>query len=309
MKDIYTVMGISKQAVHKHRLRQDDLAKTRAMVVRECNVIRKNHRRMSCRKMYSMVNDILPVGRDIFEQIGFANGFKLAVIRSKTKTTWATQSGVFDNHLEGKILNGAYQAFQSDIFYLSVEKKVYYGITIIDVYTRKLLSLHVSQTLRADQNVKAMKKVLIECKGQSLQGCIFHSDRGSQYVSNELVSLLYDLKMIPSMCKLPQENAYAERVQGTIKAEYLSQYEITEKNMFRVIKKIQKLYNDERPHASLGMRTPSEFEAYINKLKPEDRPQLTVYKWTHPLLTNLPVINKKEKSSKKEKSQHQLTLT
>nr|MBP9082038.1 hypothetical protein [Bacteroidia bacterium] len=42
-------------------------------------------------------------------------------------------------------------------------------------------------------------------------------------------------------------------------------------------------------------------EEYINKLPLVERPEATVYKWTHPLLTITPVTNKKEKSSKKEK--------
>jgi putative transposase len=306
MKDLYAIIGISKQAIYAYRIRQEHVQETCAKAIKECSDIRKSHPRMSCRKMYIKVKDVIPVGRDIFEQIGFANGFKLKVIRNKKKTTWSTRLGVYENLLEGKTLNGPHQALQSDIFYLEVEGKAYYGITIIDVYTRKLLALHVSRTLRADQNVKALKKVATKRIIKLLVGCIFHSDHGSQYLSEALKKLLHELKMIPSMSKLPQENAYAERVQGTIKAEYLNELEIPEKNIHRVMNKILKLYNDERPHASLGMKTPSEFEEYINKLSPADRPQLTVYKWVHPLLTNLPVINKKEKSSKKEKSQHQI---
>ena len=74
--------------------------------------IRKNHKRMSCRKMYVRVKDHVPVGRDIFEQIGFANGFKLQIIRSKQRTTWATKLDVFENLLEG---NSCCSSFSSSI--------------------------------------------------------------------------------------------------------------------------------------------------------------------------------------------------
>ena len=303
MNDIYSLVKISKQAMHKYKLRMRYVQNVSTIVVNECSRIRKNHKRMSCRKMYVRVKDHVPVGRDIFEQIGFANGFKLQIIRSKQRTTWATKLDVFENLLEGKTLNGMNQAFQSDIFYFSVEGESHYGITIIDVYSRKLLALHVSRTLRAEQNIIALKKAILEREGQSLEGCIFHSDRGGQYISEDQKELLRELKMIPSMCKLPQENAYSERVQGTIKHEYIYPKNLTKKNLQKQIKRIQHYYNNERPHASLGNRTPNEYEEYINKLPLVERPEATVYKWTHPLLTITPVTNKKEKSSKKEKSQ------
>lgn len=306
MKELYSVANITKQAVHKYKHRKAHVENVSAIVIHECSKIRINHKRMSCRRMFVRAKTRVPVGRDIFEQIGFANGFKLQVIRSKKKTTWATKLAVFDNQLEGKILNGINQAMQSDIFYFDVEGKAYYGISIIDVYSRRLLALHISKTLRAEQNILALKKALAERKGHSIQGCIFHSDRGSQYISSAQIRLLEDIKMIPSMCKLPQENAYAERVQGTIKHEYLEPETIREKNLQRKIKQIMWLYNNERPHRSLGNKTPVEFEEYMNKLSPGSREQLTVYKWSHPLLTKLPLMNKKEKSSKKEKSQQQI---
>ena len=306
MKELYSVADITKQAVHKYKHRKTHIQNISEMVINECNKIRHKHKRMSCRKMFVRAKARVPVGRDLFEQIGFANGFKLQVIRSKKKTTWATKLAVFDNQLEGKTLNGINQAMQSDIFYFDVEGKAYYGISIIDVYSRRLLALHVSKTLRAEQNIIALKRVITERNIQSINGCIFHSDRGSQYISSAQIKILEELKMIPSMCKLPQENAYAERVQGTIKQEYLDPESITEKNLQKKIKKIMWLYNNERPHTNLGNKSPVEFEEFINKLSPESREQLTVYKWSHPLLTKSPLMNKKEKSSKKEKSQQQI---
>lgn len=301
MKDLYSVAGITKQALHQSRIRNESKLNITQQVKAECTVIRKNHPRMSCRRMYTRIKKPIGIGRDIFEQIGFANGFKVRIIRNKKRTTWATKLSVFDNHLEGATLSGINQAWASDIFY----HEGYYGISIIDVYSRRLLALHASKHLTAEQNVKALRKAAKERIGHQFKGCIFHSDRGSQYISGIQKDLLNELKMIPSMCKLPQENAYAERVQGTIKQEYLfadnKELEIQKK-----FNRIMWLYNNERPHTSLNKKTPIEFEAAINKMFLNTRPQLTVYKWTHPLLTNPCIINKKEKSSKKEKSQHNL---
>ena len=302
MKDLYSVAGISKQALHQSRIRNENKLNITQKVKAACTVIRKNHPRMSCRRMYTRIKNPIGIGRDIFEQIGFANGFKVRIIRNKKRTTWATKLNVFDNHLEGTLLSGINQAWSSDIFYY----EDYYGISIIDVYSRRLLALHASKQLIADQNVKALRKAVKERQAQQLEGCIFHSDRGSQYISEVQQAVLKELKMIPSMCKLPQENAYAERVQGTIKQEYLIDEYNKESAMQKRFNRIMWLYNNERPHTSLNNKTPVEFEEAINKMPLKTTPQLTVYKWTHPLLTKQCVINKKEKSSKKEKSQHNL---
>ena len=302
MTQLYSLAGITKQALHKHLNWQLYKNQICQQVVATCTGIRKNHPRMSCRKMYQKVSNKMSIGRDLFEQIGFENGFKVNVLRNKFRTTWAAQVGIFPNLLEGVTLDNINQAIQSDIFYFPVAGKVKYGISNIDVYSRRMLSLHGSNSLQASQNVIALRKILKCRKKEQLAGCIHHSDKGVQYISEAFKLLIKELQMRPSMCKLPQENAYAERVQGTIKNEYLIGETLTENNYQRKLQKIMWLYNNERPHSSLGNRTPVAFEEYINTLPANMRPKLTVFKWENPLLTDLPVINKKKKEAKKKKS-------
>lgn len=274
----------------------------REQVIDACQVIRKDHKRMSCRKMYVMAQDSIPVGRDIFEQIGFDSGFKVKIKRNTIKTTWSQRVEVYPNLLEGSIINGINQAWQSDIFYLPVEGKNYYGVSIIDIYSRYLLSLYTSRSLEAIQTGRALLEAVAERKNQSVKGCIFHTDRGTQYISDLVKKIVGEHKLRPSMCKLPQENAYVERVQGTLKYEYLFEKELTEVNLKSQIKSIRYLYNHQRPHRELGMLTPAQYEQSINNLPVKERPKLRIFKWKHPILTESPVINKKEKSSKKEKN-------
>ena len=78
---------------------------------------------------------------------------------------------------------------------------------------------------------------------------------------------------------MPQQNAYAERVQESLKYEYFFEFVLTEKNITRMASKITKLYNDERPHKSLHNKTPKQFEAMIEQLNTEERPKLKVFNW------------------------------
>ena len=272
------------------------------MVVGHCQKTRRDHPRMGCRKIYHQVRNQVPVGRDIFEQIGHSHGYKLHLLRNKMKTTWSTKMSVYPNLLEGKELNNINQAIVSDIFYFKASEKPLYAVTCTDAYSKRLLSLHGSGNLFAEQNVKAIRYILKTRKSRELKNCIFHTDKGSQNISEAVKQLLNELGMKPSMCKLPQENAYAERIQGTIKNEYLEHTRITPENYKRRLERIMYLYNHERPHSSLNKMTPVEFEQCIRKLTPDERPKIQVFKWEHPLLTDLLVTNKKKKVTKKKKS-------
>ena len=281
MEDLYCVSGISKQSMYKYRKRKIESKEQEALVCQAMENMRKEHKKMSSRKIYKVQKDLLniKIGRDKFEQIAFSYGYRVKRKRNVMKTTWGQRVEVYPDLVSGKQINGINQVFQSDIFYLKIEGEDYYGITIEDVYSRRLLSLHISKSMRAEENAKALKKVLKVRNKESLKGCIFHSDTGSQYISHIQKSLLTELGMKKSMCDIAQKNAYVERIQGTLKYEYFFENELTEKNIARVSNRIMKFYNEERPHINLGYKTPVEFEKHIQKLKEEDRPVLKIYQW------------------------------
>lgn len=295
MKDMHVVAGISKQSLWKHQKQLERKALTSAAMVAVMNKIRRNHSRMGCRSMFYAAREPLLVGRDLFEKIGFANGFKLRIKRNKAKTTWSQRVEVFPNLIEGRNVTRINQVWQSDIFYLKVENEHYYGVTIVDVYSRKLLALHLSKSLEAKENVKALKKAFKARKGHGLRRCILHSDRGSQYISQAHKDLLKSKNMRMSMCKMPQENAYVERIQGTIRHQYLCGFNLTKANLAGIVRRIISRYNDEKPHIGLKMKTPSAFEAYVEKLPKAKRPNQVIYKGYSELSTNKALLTKRKR--------------
>jgi putative transposase len=302
MKDLCKIAGFSKQALWSHARRQQQREATAEAVVNHIKVIRKSHARMGCRRMYYYNPDFSPVGRDIFEQIGLANGFRLKRRFNKRRTTLSQSQEVYTNKIEGKEINGINQVWQSDIFYTKVEGEAYYGVCVEDVYSRTLLALVVSRSLAANQLLKALKMAIAARKGHDLRGCIFHSDRGSQYIDGKVKKLISDQKMIGSMCLLPQENAYVERLQGILQGEYLNEMPMTKENLSRQVRKVLSLYNRKRPHSSLGMMSPQVFEQMTEKMDENSRPVMKIYRWDHGFSTISPVINKKKKEAKKKKS-------
>lgn len=302
MEELYHISGLTKQALFKYRQRQTYLMKVSSLVVDKCKAIRIDHKRMSCKRMYVKVKEEVPIGRDIFEQIGFANGFRIKQKRNVHKTTWSQQIEVCPNLIEGLVINGINQVWQTDLFYINIEGEPHYGVTIMDVYSRYLLALHIANSMEAIHAETALKEAIAERDLMVLVNCILHSDKGSQFISLLIKNLATKMGMKRSMATIAQENAYVERIQGTLKYEYLFEQRLNKKSLKNQCRRIKQLYNKERPHSSLKMLTPHAFEQLILNMDEEKRPQMRIYKWQNPLLTNNEVANKKEKRSKKEKS-------
>ena len=296
------ILKVTRQAIHKQRKRQMSKQLLFNETIGLCDQMRAKHPRMGLKKIYHHYKNNLSVGRDKFIELATTGGYRLNRFRAPHKTTVATRLATPPNLIDGLVLTRCNQLWQSDIFYLKVGKKHMYGVTIIDVYSRRLLALHMSKTMKANDVYRAIKKAIRARSKESIRGCIFHSDRGGQYMSKKIRSLFASLGMQQSMCKRAQQNSYCERVQGTIKNEYLMYLNINETNILKTVTKVKNLYNNERYHSGLSFRTPIEFERYINNLHESERPKTHVYQWIEPGLTKIDLINKKEKSSKKEKT-------
>lgn len=125
----------------------------------------------------------------------------------------------------------------------------------------------MADTLEAVETQKALEMALSGLD-ELPESLIHHSDRGIQYCSSGYVKLLQDHGIRISMTENgdPLENAIAERLNGIIKHEYL--YERTVRNTQQAKKLLQtavQLYNEERPHASIGYLTPEN--VHTNNLK------------------------------------------
>ena len=107
---------------------------------------------------------------------------------------------------------------------------------------------------------------------------IHHSDRGSQYTYTAYIELLKTKGCKISMGLCGQDNAYAERINGTIKGEYLNYWKPTTLGQLKKrVKNAVDQYNNVRPHNHLGSLSPVAFERMWATLKPKDRPYFTIF--------------------------------
>ena len=217
-----------------------------------------------------------PVGRDRFADI--IDRYKLKV-RSRVRKPRTTDSThglpTFPNIVKDFIPTGPNQLWVSDITYITIWVDEYHYIfcylsLILDAYTEEIVGWSVGRTLETKYPVEALNMALKRIEGKNDISLIHHSDRGCQYASSEYVQLLKEHNIRISMTETgdPKENAKAERINNTMKNELLKGKRFT--NIQQVIDAVDKavdFYNNERPHMSIGMMTPSKAAVYEGVLE------------------------------------------
>ena len=233
---------------------------------------------MGLRSIYETYQ-VEDIGRDAFIALGLRNGFRLRAVHKTVRTTFSVKSSRYRNLLEGKVFTDVNQVWTSDITYFKIGEDTYYIVFIMDVYSRRIVGYSVADHMRAEQNIRALQMAL-DLRGVKDydQKLIHHSDKGSQYISDDYTELLNNFGIEISMCNIVYENAHIERVNGIIKNQYLHRWKIT--NFYQLRKKLQDAvwaYNFEKQHRSLGKLTPVEFEESLKELVVEQRKELVIY--------------------------------
>ncbi len=245
-------------------------------LIAEVDALLEEHPGCGVEKMYYVLKPDW-LGRDRFINLMMDLGYRRRMTRSYTRTTF---SGVnrYQNLIEGMLLWDRNQLWQSDITYFRVGSSFYYLVFIVDVYSKQILGYQANDHMRASANLDALRMAIKNCGG-NINGLIHHSDRGSQYGDRNYTNLLTSNGALISMGIKAQENAYAERVNGIIKNEYLNLWEIsTMDELKRKLKNAVTHYNGKRPHRSLPKKsTPNCFVKDVLSLTGQRRPTVIVY--------------------------------
>jgi putative transposase len=127
--------------------------------------------------------------------------------------------------LRGKTIWLPNQVWASDITYIKLSGGYVYLVTIIDLYSRKILSWRVSNTMDAQFCVAALEEAIAH---YGVPG-IFNTDQGSQFTSDAFVSVLeeYGIQISMDGVKRALDNIFVERFWRSLKYEdiYLKDYQ------------------------------------------------------------------------------------
>jgi len=272
MSQLYNYIGISRQAVAQQSIRQASFDGKALGLLSEVEQTRREHPGCGVEKMYHTLNPSF-IGRDKFVDLFMDMGFRLKKKHNYKRTTYSVASK-YSNLIKGLKVNAPSKVWQSDITYYEVNNRFYYVVFIIDVYTKMIVGYKVSDNMRATANMEAMKMALSNHQAPQ----IHHSDRGSQYIYKDYIKLLKDNNCRISMCKSSQDNAYAERINRTIKEEYLDFWKPTTfQELKRLTAKAVNNYNNKRSHNHLGRISPVSFEGIWAKQTLKQRRIETIY--------------------------------
>ncbi len=149
------------------------------------------------------------------------------------------------------------QVWATDITYIRLGTGFLYLIAIVDLYSRRVLSHRLSNTLSAHFCIEALQEALYRYDSPE----IFNTDQGSQFTGQQWIDVLKGHEITISMDGKGRalDNIYVERLWRSLKYEdiYLQDYESVEE-LRRGVAKYFSFYNSRRFHQSLDYRTPDE---------------------------------------------------
>jgi transposase InsO family protein len=162
---------------------------------------------------------------------------------------------------------GPRKVLLTDITYIPFKGKFCYLSTIIDAFTKQILSYVLSESLEVDFVLETVN-LMIESHGISLTTeTIIHSDQGCHYTSCSFIQLVKDKGLRQSMSRkgncwdnAPQESFFGrmkDHIKG--KLEKCTSYE----EVHKVIDDWMDYYNNERYQWKLARLSPNEYYEYI----------------------------------------------
>ena len=176
-------------------------------------------------------------------------------------TDSAHQRVVAPNVLQRRFnVDTAVCAWTSDITYVATREGWLYLAVIIALQTRQVLGYSLSDRMPDELVLNALRNA---CQfAAPAPGTLFHSDRGSQYASDDFRDAIGALGMVASMSRKGNcwDNAVSESFFATLKSEEATEPYATKQDAYRAIAQyIHGFYNPVRLHSSLGYLSPNEY--------------------------------------------------
>jgi len=155
------------------------------------------------------------------------------------------------------------QAWVGDFTYIATEEGWLFLAVVIDLFSRKVVGWSMRPDMHRDLVIDALEMAWFKRSPDRKTELIFHSDRGSQYASDDFAKTLKHCSITPSMSRKGNcwDNACSETLFGSLKVERLHG------QRFKTIREAKDetiawllWYNQTRMHSTLNYVSPIEFE-------------------------------------------------
>ena len=154
------------------------------------------------------------------------------------------------------------QAWVTDLTYVPTAEGWLYVVTVLDLFSRRIVGHACGDHMRASLCVEALEKATAS-RGRH-EGLIIHSDRGVQFASDEFAGACQRHGLVRSMSRKGNcyDNAVAESFFKTLKTEHLDGRDFGSRReaQLEIFAFIEGYYNTRRMHSTLGYLSPNDFE-------------------------------------------------
>lgn len=199
------------------------------------------------------INNIQGVGRKKFKVMTTDSNHDFPIAERIFKT---------ENH-ETQVTK-ANQFWGADITYIPTNEGWLYLSVCLDLFTRKVLGLSMSESMTTDLIIGSLDMALKRQGLARTNEIVVHSDRGSQYASADYRAKLKAHELTASMSRKGNcyDNAFVESFFRTLKVEliYRQKFKTRDEARAAIFEFVEVWYNRQRLHSSLGYQTPTMYE-------------------------------------------------
>lgn len=275
IENMAQVLGVSRAGYYKHIAHKDSatICKNKDLLIRIKEISAKNRNIYGSPRIHAvLIRQGEKCSRKRIAKIMKAHG-----IRSKIRKKWkATMKGSGDlSRIAPNLLNQNFKVetantvWVMDITYVATKEGWLYVSTVLDLYSRKIVGLSMSNHPDAALVLQSLSQAVMHRK--PAKGLIIHSDRGCQYTSDIYRHYATAQGFTLSMSAKGNcyDNAAMETFFHTLKVEHVffCKFLTRKEAKISVFEYVEVFYNRQRLHSSLGYMAPADFEAqrYISK--------------------------------------------
>lgn len=194
--------------------------------------------------------------RELMQDMG------LISIRQDAKDLYDKEQKKYKNHLNQEFTaTQPNEIWVSDVTYFRYKEKVFYICAILDLYSRMVIGFRISHKNSTQLTKGTFKQAHENRRPES--NLLFHTDRGANYRCKTFCFYLKSLGVTQSFSRahVPYDNSVMESFFSLLKREELYRTKYRSENEFRTaVKNYMEFYNEKRPHAKNGYKTPAKRE-------------------------------------------------
>jgi len=265
------VLKVSVSGFHQHRARRQMAHRrhlTDAALLAHISAVYAEHRGAYGwpRIWRELMKRGIHVGKQRVQRLMQQHGIRA---RGKRRFRVMTTDSRHDLPIAPNLLNrnftpaGPDQAWSGDITYIATEEGWLFLAVVIDLFSRKVVGWSMRPDMHRSLVIDALEMGVFQRRRRKGE-LIFHSDRGSQYASDDFRQVLHRHDIRPSMSRKGNcwDNAVTETLFGSLKVERLHG------ERFRTIRQAKDetlawllWYNHRRMHSTLNYLSPAEYES------------------------------------------------